>query len=227
MSWRAGTLVSVFALVDPTLHTNDSINGLGFGKSIVDGNTESLKRNFPFAIPLGACDISTTEATCATNPDAIGAEVHCRLNRTLHSTAKSNTTLELNTNIFADTLGIKLRLADLNDVDFHLGTTGYFADLGSHELNLGTFAADDESGAGGVKGHTHAVPGTLNDHFGKCHSLKTSCDVFPDPEILVKFTRVVFAFGIPLGAPVFVDGEAEADWINFLSHDSLKVDFSV
>ena len=52
-------------------------------------------------------------------------------------------------------------------------------------------------------------------------------EILTDLEVLVKLVGVVLAFGIPLGAPVFVDGEAETDWINFLSHDSLKVNCSV
>ena len=74
-----------------------------------------------------------------------------------------------------------------------------------------------------MKGNTHTIPSAFNNHFGKSSSLKAASDVFPDCQVLVKLICVVFAFGIPLGAPVFVDCEAKTDWINFLSHDSLKV----
>ena len=78
-----------------------------------------------------------------------------------------------------------------------------------------------------MKGNTHTVPSAFNDHLSKGGSLKPASNVFPDRKIFVKLVCVVFAFGIPLGAPVFVDREAETDWINFLSHDSLEVNCSV
>ena len=78
-----------------------------------------------------------------------------------------------------------------------------------------------------MKSNTHAIPSALDDHFGKGGALKAAGDVFPDRQIFVELIRVVFAFGIPLGAPVFVDREAETDWINFLSHDSIEVNCSV
>ena len=78
-----------------------------------------------------------------------------------------------------------------------------------------------------MKSNTHAIPSALNDYFGKSGALKAAGNVFPDPQIFVKLICVVFAFGIPLGAPVFIDREAETDWINFFSFVSLEVNFSV
>jgi hypothetical protein len=78
-----------------------------------------------------------------------------------------------------------------------------------------------------MQSNTHAVPSAFDDHLSKSGSLEAAGDVSPDRQIFVKLICVVFAFGIPLGAPVFIDREAETDWINFLSHDSLEVNFSV
>ena len=40
-----------------------------------------------------------------------------------------------------------------------------------------------------------------------------------DGKITMQVCREVFLVRIPLGRPVFLDGEAEADWIYFLTHN--------
>ncbi|MFT6177887.1 MAG: hypothetical protein ACJAQT_000287 [Akkermansiaceae bacterium] len=71
-----------------------------------------------------------------------------------------------------------------------------------------------------MESDTNTVPSTLDDHLRKCGALEATGNILTDTEIFVKLVGEVLALGIPLGAPVFVDGEAETDWINFLSHDS-------
>ena len=71
-----------------------------------------------------------------------------------------------------------------------------------------------------MKSDTDAVPGTFDNDLGKSGSLKATSNILTDLEIFVKLGGVVLAFGIPLGAPVLIQCEAESDWINFLSHDS-------
>jgi len=220
MAGRATSLVSVLVFVDPALHPDDSVNGLGFGESIVNGDTESLKRHLAFAIPFGTSNVSTTETTGATDTDSIGTEVHGGLDGALHGAAESNTTLKLNANVFANALRVEFGLADLDDVDFHLGTTGDLGDRVGHEFDLGTFASDDESRSRGVQSNPDTVPGTFDDYLRNGDGLKAIRDILSNFKVFVKLVGVVLAFGVPLGAPVFVDGEAEADWINFLSHDS-------
>jgi hypothetical protein len=71
-----------------------------------------------------------------------------------------------------------------------------------------------------VKSDPDTVPGTFDNDLGESCGLKTTSNILTDLQIFVKLSGVVLAFGIPLGAPVFVDCEAKPDWINFLSHDS-------
>jgi hypothetical protein len=227
MTRRAGSFIRIFVLIDPALHTDDSINGLCLGKSIVDGDTKGLKRDFAFAIPLGTGDISSTKAAGAPDPNPVGSEIHGGLDGTLHGATESNPALKLDTNLLTDALCIEFRLTDLNDINLNLRTSGNLGDCVGHNLDFGSLAPDNQSRTGGVKSDPNTVPGTLDDNFGEGSCLKVTGDVFADLEIFVKLVGVVLAFGIPLGAPVFVDGEAETDWINFLSHNSLKVNCSV
>ena len=69
-----------------------------------------------------------------------------------------------------------------------------------------------------MKGDTHAVPSTLNDHAGKAGIDQFVLKIAADREIFVQLVSIVFAAGIPLRAPVFVDGETECDRIYFLAH---------
>ncbi|MFT6177886.1 MAG: hypothetical protein ACJAQT_000286 [Akkermansiaceae bacterium] len=120
MTRRATSLVSVLVLIDPALDTNDSVNGLGLGESIVDGNTKGLKRHFALTIPFGTRNISTPKATSATDTNSVGAKLHGSLDSALHGAAESDTTLELDHDLLANALGVELGLTDLDDVDLHL-----------------------------------------------------------------------------------------------------------
>jgi hypothetical protein len=68
------------------------------------------------------------------------------------------------------------------------------------------------------KGDANAVPGTLDDHAGQTGVNQLVLQIAADREIFVQLVGVVFAAGIPLRAPVFVDGETECDRIYFLAH---------
>jgi hypothetical protein len=66
----------VFLFVDPAFYADDSINGASFSEAVVEWDAEGLEGHFAFAVALGAGDISTTEATCATDADAFCTEFH-------------------------------------------------------------------------------------------------------------------------------------------------------
>ncbi len=131
---------------------------------------------------------------------------------------RKDTALELHGDLLGDELGIQLGLADLDDVDLHLRTLAKVGDVLGHHFDLLALAADDEAGTGGVESHADAVPGALDDHTGQTGILKLVLEIAADREVLVQLVGVVFAAGIPLRAPVLIDGETECDRIYFLAH---------
>jgi hypothetical protein len=104
MPWRTCSFVRILVLINPALHANNAINGLGFRESIVNRDSKGLERHLPFAIPLGTSDISTTETTGAADTNSIRPKVHGCLNRTLHGATKGNSALELDADLLANAL---------------------------------------------------------------------------------------------------------------------------
>ena len=215
------------ALVDPALNTDDTVQSASLSETVVDGGAQGLKRYFTFAILLSAGDISTTQTAGATYADTLGAEVHSELNGTLHGAAEGNTALKLSGDVLGHELGVELRLADFHDVELNLSATAKLAESGSHVLDVLTLGPDDETGASGSDGNADAVPSALDGDAGDSggSTLKlyvelsgVVLDELTDFEVLVELGGVVLAGSIPLGAPVFSDGQTEADRIYFLSH---------
>ncbi len=211
-------LAVVFLLVDPALDTNDAVEGAGFGETVVERNAERLERHLAFAISFGTGDVRTTEAAGAAEADAFRAEFHGGLKSTLHGAAEADPALKLDGDLLGNQLGVELRLADFDDVDFHLGTFADTGDVAGHDLDFLALATDDQTRAGSVESDADAVPSALDDNTGQASVLQLVFQISADREIFVEFICVVFATGIPLGAPVFVDGEAECDRIYFLAH---------
>ena len=138
-------VISTFLLVHPALDTDHTVNGAGFGESILNGNTKGLKWHLAFAVYLRTGDVSTTETTCNAETDAFSTEFHGGLHGALHGAAERNTTLKLNGDLLGNELGIKLRLANLDDVDLHLSILTNFAEVSGHTLDLRTLTTDDET----------------------------------------------------------------------------------
>jgi hypothetical protein len=208
----------IFFFVDPAFHADDSVNGAGFCEAVVERDAEGLKRDFTFAVAFSTCDVSTTEAACATNANSFCAKFHGGLNGAFHGSAESDTTLKLDCDLLGDELCVEFRLTDFENVEFDLGVFADFLDLSGHDLDLFALATDDEARTGRMKGDADAVPCTLNDNASKTCIDQFSFEVCADREIFVEFGGIVFACGVPFGAPVFIDGETEGDRIYFLAH---------
>jgi hypothetical protein len=156
----------VFLLVDPALDTNDAVNGAGFGEAVVERDAESLKRDFAFAVSFSAGDVRTTEATGATEADAFGTEFHGGLQGAFHGAAEADPALKLHGDLLGHQLGVKLGLADLDDVDLDLRSFAEIADFLGHHFDFLALTTDDETGTGGVKCDADAVPSALDDNTG-------------------------------------------------------------
>lgn len=143
----AATGAVVFLLVYPALHANDAVKGAGFGEAVVKGNAERLKWHFAFAVAFSTGDVRTAEAAGATETDTFGTEFHGGLQRTLHGAAERDTALKLNGDLLGNELRVKLRLADLDDVDLDLGTFAKAGDVLGHHFDFLTLATDDQARA--------------------------------------------------------------------------------
>ena len=135
----------VFLLVDPAFDTDDSVDGAGFCKTVVERDPEGLERHLAFAVAFGTGNISTTEATAAADADTFGTEFHGSLDGALHGAAERNPALELDSDLLGDKLSVELRFADFEDIEFDLGFLADFLDLVGHDLDLLALTADDQT----------------------------------------------------------------------------------
>jgi hypothetical protein len=122
----------------------------------------------------------------AAEADAFGTEFHGGLQGALHGAAEGNPALKLDGDLLGNELGVEFRLADFDDVDFDLGTFADVADFLGHHFDFLALAADDQAGAGGVKGDADAVPSTLDDDTGEAGVLELVLEVAADREVFVQ-----------------------------------------
>jgi hypothetical protein len=79
-----------------------------------------MQRHSTFTVRLDATHFGAAQATSAADADALGAELHRRLQRLLHGAAEGDTTLELRRDVLCHELRVGLGLAHLLNVDEHL-----------------------------------------------------------------------------------------------------------
>jgi hypothetical protein len=84
-------------------------------------------------------------------------------------------------------------------------------------IDVGALAADDDAGPGRVDGHAGAVGIALDDNLRDCRVLQTLLDEIPDADVLVQQIPKLLLVGKPPRAPIFLDANAKADRIYFLS----------
>src|SRR5665213_4280701 len=83
------------AFEHPGLHADDAVGGLGLGEAVVDVGAQGVQRHAAFAVPFHAGDFRAAEAAGDVDADALGAEAHGRLHRTLHRAAEGHAALQL------------------------------------------------------------------------------------------------------------------------------------
>ncbi|CUX40938.1 hypothetical protein AGR6A_Cc60252 [Agrobacterium sp. NCPPB 925] len=206
-----------FALEDPDLDAADAECGFSFGCAVVDVRTQRVQRNATFAVPFGTSDFCTTETAAAGDLDAFGAKTHCRLNSTLHRTAESHAALELLGDRLSNESCVDFRLAHFNDVEVRFGV-GHLGKLLAKLLDVRALLADDQTRASRVDRNAALLVRTLDDHLGDAGLLEFLDQVCPDLQVFMQKLAVFSGVSVPAAVPGTVDAEAEADWIDFLTH---------
>src|SRR5262245_58105309 len=103
-------------LEDPALHADLAVRGHRLGEAVLDVGAERVQRHAALAVPLVARHLGAAEAARRGDADALGTELHRRLNRLLHGATEGDATLELRRDVLGDELRVGLGLADLLDV---------------------------------------------------------------------------------------------------------------
>src|SRR5262245_18265957 len=82
-------------LEDPDLDPAGAVGRLRSRYAIIDVGSERVQGHAPFAVPLHPGDFSAAQATGTVDTDALCAQAHRRLHRTLHRATESHAALEL------------------------------------------------------------------------------------------------------------------------------------
>ena len=187
------------ALEDPDLDADGAVRRAGLGQAELDVGAQRVQRDATFAVRLDAAHLGAAEATGAADADALGAELHRRLQRLLHGAAEGDAALELRRDVLGDELRVGLGLADLLDVDEHL-VVGERLDAGELGLALGGGAqvadledldalaalADDHAGARRVDDDLGLVGGALDLDGRDVRVVEVLLDGALDADVLVQ-----------------------------------------
>src|SRR5262249_26254759 len=145
-------LLEHFALEDPDLHADHAVGGLGFTQAVVDVGAEGVQRHAAFAGPLGAGDFRTVQAARQAHFHAPGARAHGAHHGALHGAAEHHALLDLLRDAVGDQLRIELRLADLGDVQAHVGgrQLEHLGRLGAQLFDVLALLADHDARTRGL-----------------------------------------------------------------------------
>src|SRR5689334_21644028 len=143
LTHAALAVVVDLSLEDPTLHADGALRRAGLGEAVVDVGAQRVQRNPTFAVPLATAHLGAAETTRSVDADALRAELDRGLHRALERTTESDATLELLRDVLGDELRVDLGLADLLDVDQHLGGR-HLLDVLLELLDARAALADDD-----------------------------------------------------------------------------------
>src|SRR5947209_3574475 len=208
------------ALEDPNLHAAGAERGERGGDAVIDVGAKRVQRHAALAIPFHAGDFGAAQPARAVDADTLGAEPHRRLHGALHGAAERHAALQLLRDRFGDQRGVKLGLADLDDVDDDVGRRDV-RDLLAQLVDIGALLPDHDARTRRVDRHPALLVRTLDDDAGNRRLLQFLVQDLADLDVLVQQLAVLVLAGEPARIPGPVDAETEPDRIDLLTHRSL------
>ena len=183
--------------------------------AVVDVGAEGVARDAALRVRFAARHLGAAEAARDGDTDTEGAALHGALDGLLDGAAEGDAAFELVGDGACDQVGVKLRRANLLDVDANAAAAEAFERV-AKLFDLGAAAADDDARLRGVNrdGHQVRVAVDLDVADGRVGQLVQ--DEAAQLEVLVEAGGVVL-LREPLGLPVVDDAEPEAVRMYFLS----------
>src|SRR5437660_2853341 len=154
-----------FAFAYPALNPELTVNGVRFGKAVVNVRPQSVQRHATPVILLDTRQFRAAEPPCAPDFDAFGAEIFGRLQRFLHRSPEGNAPLQLQGHVLRDQLRVNFRVFDLENIYINL-FAGHAAELFLELVDFRSFAADDDARAGRHDRDAAAAGGALDQDLG-------------------------------------------------------------
>src|ERR1700722_5400214 len=174
-----------FALEDPDLDAAGAESGERGRDAIIDVGAQGMQRHAAFAIPLHPRDFGAAETARAVDADTLGAPPQRRLHGALLRAAERHTALELLRNRFGDQRGVKLGLADLDDVDDDVGGRD-IGDALAQLVDVGALFADYDTGTRRMDRYPALLVRTLDHDSRHRRLLQFLVQDLAVPDVLVK-----------------------------------------
>src|SRR5688500_5507864 len=152
------------ALEDPHLDADYAIGGARLRESVIDFGAEGVQRDAALAVPLRTRDLRAVEATRHPYLHAQRAAAHRVHDGALHRAAEHHAALDLLRDPFGDELRIDFGLADLRDVDTHVGDghAHHLRDLETQPFDVLTLLADHDTRTRGLDRDVCLAGGALD-----------------------------------------------------------------
>src|SRR4029077_16792195 len=208
----------LFFSTDPTFYADLAVNCVGLSKTVIDRRAQRVQWNFSLAVPFRTRNLSAVQPTGATEFNPLRAKIHCCLHGFLHRASISDAALNLQRDVFGNQLRVDLRRLDFLDVNLHLFAVGHLGNFFRHLLDFRALASDHNSRTRSVNGYANGIPRPLDHNFRDCRKLQLLLHVVANLQIIVQKRGEFLRRSVPARAPVAIHVQAEADWINFLSH---------
>src|SRR6185437_13757803 len=205
------------ALEHPDLDPDHAVRRMRLGESVVDVGPQRVQRHAALAIPLAPRDLDAVQSPRAHDLDALRAEAHRVLHCALHRAAEHDPFFELLRDRVGDELRVDFGLANFLDVEPDVAAH-HLAQIRAQRLDVLALLADDDPRARAVDRYARILRRALYRHLRHRRMRELLLQVLAHLEVFGERRPVMLLVGEPLRAPVAIDGEAKAGWMNLLSH---------
>src|SRR3989449_4954471 len=209
-------LRNVFALIDPALHADDAVGGIGLREAEIDVRAQRLQRQPPLQVPFFARDFSAIQTARHTHFDPLAAETQRRIHRFAHCAAKGHALFELQRNRLRHQLRVEFRAVHFLNVDVHfaLGALLHFL---LELVDLRALAPDDDARPRRVNAHDQLVRRALDVNRADARALQFLFQLLAELDVFVKKIGVLLV-GIPPRLKRLVVAQPESVRVRLLSH---------
>ena len=155
-----------------------------------------MKRHTPFAVPLNTRNLGAVQAARTHDLDALGAQTHCVLHRTLHGTAEHDPLLELLRDRIGNQLRIRFGLANLFDVHMHRHLQQALQ-VSLQDLDILALLADHHTRTGRENRDARILGRALDQHSANRRTAQLLAQIGADLDVLIEHARKIAAVGVP------------------------------
>jgi hypothetical protein len=183
-----------------------------------------VQGNSTFASPFGPGDFSAIETAAHLDFETQDPSTLGTLHSHAHYTAEGNTLFQLLGDVLGKQVGIGVNPFNLNHVDPHLAGRIFEGGLNASAqfFDTAALASNKDTWSCGLEFNLKLVGLAGDQHVADASSGIFFVDELANPIILLKEGGIGATWGVPAGAVFLGDPQAQAGWMDFVSHRSVS-----